>query len=107
MIFCPKCGSLLRPKTEKGKKMLACHCGYSSKNTGDAEIKETISKKSKAVEVVSEKQQGEHLPLTDAECSKCGNKKAFFWTVQTRAGDEPETKFLKCEKCGHTWRDYS
>ncbi|MEK6946569.1 MAG: transcription factor S, partial [Nanoarchaeota archaeon] len=34
------------------------------------------------------------------------HKTAYFWLVQTRAGDEPETKFLKCEKCGHTWRDY-
>ncbi|MBI2108536.1 transcription factor S, partial [Candidatus Woesearchaeota archaeon] len=31
---------------------------------------------------------------------------AYFWLVQTRAGDEPETKFLRCEKCSHTWRDY-
>ncbi|MBI1969528.1 transcription factor S, partial [Candidatus Woesearchaeota archaeon] len=21
-------------------------------------------------------------------------------------GDEPETKFLRCQKCRHTWRDY-
>ena len=42
-----------------------------------------------------------------AECPKCGHRTAYFWLVQTRAGDEPETKFLRCEKCGHTWRDYN
>lgn len=47
------------------------------------------------------------MPVTDAECPKCHNKKAYYWTAQTRAADEPETKFLKCQKCGHTWRDYS
>ena len=46
------------------------------------------------------------MPLIDAECSKCGHSKAFFWTLQTRAADEPETKFMRCEKCKHTWRDY-
>ena len=38
--------------------------------------------------------------------SECGLGKARFWLVQTRASDEPETKFFKCEKCKHTWRDY-
>ena len=49
----------------------------------------------------------ESHPLSDAECPKCGHNKAYFWLQQTRAGDEPETKFMKCEKCKHTWRDYS
>ena len=47
------------------------------------------------------------LPETDAECPRCHHKKAYFWEVQTRAADEPATKFLKCTKCKHTWRDYS
>ena len=40
------------------------------------------------------------------KCKKCNNTKCYFWTVQTRAGDEAETKFFKCTKCGHTWREY-
>ncbi|GAH37902.1 unnamed protein product, partial [marine sediment metagenome] len=40
------------------------------------------------------------------KCKKCGNEKAFFWTVQTRSGDEAETKFFKCTKCEFTWREY-
>ena len=46
------------------------------------------------------------IRATYYECPKCRHKKAYYWTVQTRAGDEAETKFLKCEKCSHTWRDY-
>ena len=34
-------------------------------------------------------------------------KKSYFWMMQTRGSDEPETKFYKCEKCKHVWRDYS
>ena len=37
---------------------------------------------------------------------KCDHKEAWFWTSQTRAGDEAETKFFKCTKCRHTWREY-
>ncbi|MFH1511315.1 MAG: transcription factor S [Candidatus Woesearchaeota archaeon] len=102
-MFCPKCRSLLLPKKEKGKKVLACSCGHSQKS-------ERLSFKEELqiapnVEVVLE--ETNVLPKTEALCQKCGHNAAFYWTVQTRAGDEPETKFLKCEKCKHTWRDYS
>jgi DNA-directed RNA polymerase subunit M len=102
-MFCPKCGSLLKPKHDGNKKLMVCSCGYKAK---DAQY--VISEKAapkKKVEVV-DRDDYETLPLMDAECPKCGHKKAYYWLVQTRAGDEPETKFLKCEKCKHVWRDY-
>ncbi len=104
MMFCPKCGSLLVPKNEGNKKVLFCKCGFSTAEIEGAKLHETI-KEEKEIEVV-EKEPEVH-PLMDAECPKCKHKKAYFWTVQTRASDEPETKFLKCEKCEHVWRDYS
>ncbi|MFH1506441.1 MAG: transcription factor S [archaeon] len=104
MMFCPKCGSILRPKSEKGKKVLYCSCGFSTKEIEGAEIKETMKKPEVEVEVVQE--DDTTLPTTDVTCPKCGHNTAFYWTLQTRAGDEPETKFLKCEKCKHVWRDY-
>ena len=45
-------------------------------------------------------------PVVPAVCPKCANKEAYFWTSQTRAGDEAETRFFKCTKCRHTWREY-
>jgi transcription factor S len=104
-MFCPKCGSILLPKREGNKKIIACSCGYRASNLEKSKITETINKKDMGVEVV-EKGKLEILPKIDAECDKCGHKKAFYWLVQTRAGDESETKFMKCEKCEHTWRDY-
>ena len=104
-MFCQKCGSVLLPKKEGSKKVLVCSCGYKSSNVEQTKITETITKKGKEVEVI-EKEDYETLPKTDAKCEKCGHKEAYFWTVQTRAGDEPETKFLKCEKCKNIWRDY-
>ena len=105
-MFCPKCGSILMPKKEGSKKLLACSCGYKSKDVSQVTIKEGKVEKAKEVEVVDDSEL-KTLPLMDAECPECGHKKAYFWLVQTRASDEPETKFLKCEKCRHTWRDYS
>lgn len=105
-MFCPKCGSILMPKKEGTKRILACSCGYKSKDANQATIKEERIERDMDVEVIEEGEL-QTLPKTEAECPKCGNKQAYFWLVQTRASDEPETKFLRCEKCGHTWRDYS
>jgi transcription factor S len=104
-MFCPKCGSILMPKKEGGKKVLACSCGFKSKDIKQATIKEEKLDKAKEIEII-DKSELETLPKMDADCPECGHKKAYFWLVQTRASDEPQTKFLKCEKCGHTWRDY-
>jgi transcription factor S len=105
MLFCPKCGSLLKIKREKNKKFQACSCGYASKELGDVQLKEEYAKSEKKFDVVSEDDQT--LPLTEAECPKCGHGKAYFWLIQTRAGDEGDTKFFRCEKCKNVWRDYS
>lgn len=102
-MFCPKCGSILMPKTKGGKTIMACACGYTDDNGDAAVIKEEMERTE--VEVV-DKDETDTLPLTEAECPKCGHQKAYYWLQQTRASDEPETKFLKCEECKHTWRDY-
>ncbi|MBU0757211.1 MAG: transcription factor S [Nanoarchaeota archaeon] len=105
MMFCPKCGSILVPKQEKKKNILSCSCGYTNKKPENIELKETFKKDDTNNEAVNA--DHESLPLTEAECPKCQHDKAYFWLIQTRAGDEPETKFYKCEKCKHIWRDYN
>lgn len=63
--------------------------------------------KSEGVAVVDEKKTNTY-PKVQIKCPKCKYKEAYFWTLQTRAGDESETKFYKCAnlKCEHTWRQY-
>ena len=104
MMFCPKCGSILTQRKDKNKTFLGCGCGYILKS-GNIEVKEENKTKEQEIAIVDANE--ETLPETDAECEKCGNKNAYFWMIQTRAGDEPETKFYKCTKCRHIWRDYS
>ncbi len=101
MDFCPKCGSVLVMKT---KKMGCLRCGYSTKS-GAKIITSEKTTASKGVVVISPKDT-ETLPVVEEKCRECGNEKAYFWTVQTRAGDEAETKFFKCTKCKNTWRQY-
>ena len=103
MMFCPKCGSLLKIKKEKNKKYYSCSCGYTNSDIDKAQLKEEIKNENKTIDVVDSSE--EPLPLTEAECPKCDHGKAYYWLVQTRAGDESDTKFFKCEKCKHTWRD--
>jgi transcription factor S len=104
-MFCSKCGSILRPKEKSGKKVLYCNCGFSKEldsETG-AEIKETVEA-SKKIEVV---ENIEINPKVKIKCEKCGNGVAYYWIQQTRGADEPETRFFKCAKCEHTWREYA
>lgn len=100
-MFCPKCGSILIPKSQEGETAMACSCGYIA--DGRLSLKEKVSRK-REIDAVEEV---EIHPVVDASCPKCGHGRAYFWEVQTRASDEPATKFMKCEKCRSIWRDYA
>jgi len=101
MEFCPKCGCIL---VEKRKNSGCPRCNYSVK--GKIKIEATEEVKNKDIKVVVKKQDTNVMPIISANCQKCGNKEAYFWTSQTRSADEAETKFFKCKKCEHTWREY-
>ncbi len=68
------------------------------------------NKKLKIKTVEEEPREEENVSQEEYEkmdCTKCGARKVISWTEQTRASDEPPTRFYKCLKCGNTWRDYS
>ncbi len=112
MQFCPKCGNLMLPRRGDSGVMLVCTvCGYSMQGTSAAagayklsvEVKHTEKEKT----VVIETETPKVLPVTrDVICPKCGNGEAYYWIMQTRRADEPPTRFYRCTKCGHTWREY-
>lgn len=102
MEFCPKCGAVL---VQKRKNYGCPRCNYSSSGKVVLKTSEKIDEKNEGV-AVSKESKGV-LPVVNEECKKCGNEKSYFWTVQTRASDEAETKFFRCVKCDHTWRDYN
>ena len=102
MDFCPKCGAVLMQNKEKEE---CPRCKYSSKGKMKICSSEKIEDKKEEIECI--KKEMEAFPIIVGKCKQCGNEKAYFWTAQTRSGDEAETKFFKCTKCKHTWRDYS
>jgi len=117
MEFCPTCGCFLAPaKSKVGDEtvvVLACSkCGYTKQAAGKAKPLRTgrvIHRKAKpAVTVISEEDQKiQTMPTIKVECPRCGNNLVFVWQVQTRGGDEASTQFMRCTKCGHTFREYT
>ena len=102
MKFCPKCGLLL---VQKRKRFVCPKCGRSTKEKVRIMSSEKMAEKTK-VGVIKEK-EASVWPVTTATCPKCGNNKAYFWEAQMRATDEAETRFFRCTKCKHTWREYA
>jgi len=117
MEFCPKCGSRLEPKKGKTPKkaalMLVCpKCGY-KKQEKCGKVEPKVAKviqhnPQQLVAVIGkEEQKLRTLPTVRVECPRCGNNLAYVWQVQTRGADESSTQFLRCTKCGYTFREYS
>jgi DNA-directed RNA polymerase subunit M len=101
MEFCPKCGCVLAKK----EKNYSCpRCNYRTREKIKIETIEKAKEKKK-IGIIKDKDT-DVFPTVTAVCQKCGNREAYFWTAQTRASDEAETRFFKCKKCGHTWREY-
>ncbi|MGC9310444.1 MAG: transcription factor S [Candidatus Aenigmatarchaeota archaeon] len=105
MEFCKKCGGVVVPKKEGKKVVFHCRtCGAKSNTGSESKLKEKVEKKEKVILMADKK---EELPVTKVICGKCGNEDAFWWMQQTRAIDEPPTRFFRCTKCSHSWREYS
>jgi len=102
MHFCPKCGAIL---VQKKTKFCCPKCSYCTTEKIRIVSSEKIGKGTK-IGVLHPKET-DVWPTVAETCPKCGNGKAYTFSAQTRAGDEAETRFFRCTKCGYTWRDYS
>ncbi len=105
MEFCSKCKGLCLP----GEGKLVCRkCGYIQNDKCNVVLEYDLPKEDeKEVFVFDPQARADKMSTIEAKCPKCGHGKALWWMVQTRASDEPATKFYRCAKCGKTWRDYS
>ncbi len=108
MEFCD-CGGLMKPEKKVKHTVLVCRvCDKESRrkiNKKDYSVTHKKKQKEDDVVVIT-KDDDQALPKAQAVCSKCDNEEAFWWSQQTRAADEPQTRFFKCTECGHTWREY-
>lgn len=109
MRFCPRDGILMMPVRRSNATILRCpKCGYEEAIDNEAKTayksKAIIDKKN---DILIAAAAFETLPKVKAVCPKCGNEEAYMWMQQTRAADEPPTRFYRCAKCGYTWREYA
>ncbi len=127
--FCPWCHQLNTTVDEKGN--IVCNtsgCGYQGPSNPDDEVQlPIISTPSeygpKGDETDEEFMQGRYGPGTPFKapkygtstekpkseiCPKCDSTNTHnYHTQQTRASDEPETKFYECNDCGKKFRSYA
>jgi transcription factor S len=114
MEFCPNCGSRLEPKKTGGNSFILCcaKCNFTKQpidKKTEARTGAVIQPKPKQfMTVISEEDQKiKTMQTIRMACEKCGNMEVFVWQVQTRGGDEASTQFMRCTKCGHTFREYT
>jgi len=107
--FCPRCRSMMVLAKEGGKTIWKCpKCGYveEANASGAKLVEKTTLNRRDDKPIVLTKSGEEALPKVRKVCPRCGNEEAYFWVQQTRAADEPPTRFYKCTRCGYVWREY-
>ncbi|HUK84861.1 MAG TPA: transcription factor S [Candidatus Acidoferrum sp.] len=113
MEFCPECGCRLEPKKAQDGVLLVCtKCSYVKRpknSRAQATIVKVIQPNSQPfMTIISEEEQKiKTIPTIRMKCEKCENNTVYVWQVQTRGGDEASTQFMRCTKCGHTFREYT
>jgi DNA-directed RNA polymerase subunit M len=106
MKFCEKCGNLMIVEKIKGKPRYTCRkCGFVSSEKVTSRIVEKITSEEKKT-IISEDEGFKQYPKTKIICPHCGNNEAYWYMQQTRAADEPPTRFYWCTRCGYSWREY-
>jgi len=101
-LFCPDCKSLMYLRDGV---MRCSRCDFESTHDDDNN-RLIVSSMVEEKELAVFESDLDTLPKARIECPKCGNKEAWWHIRQTRAADEPSTRFYRCTKCKHTWREY-
>ena len=108
MEFCPNCETRLK-KDNSNSTLICPKCKYIKEKHSQVK-KEKPAESDPSLLVMDESDIKESMGLESTlkiDCEKCHNQEGVSWTFQTRSADEPETKFYRCIKCNHTWRDYT
>jgi DNA-directed RNA polymerase subunit M len=106
MKFCENCGNVLVVITEDDGKFLFCrNCNI--KSVLDTEVVFTTNFDEKHEIAVFDSNEDE-FPITNVLCPKCEDMVEAEWAMQqTRAADEPPTRFYRCKRCKWVWREYA
>jgi DNA-directed RNA polymerase subunit M len=105
MMFCPKCGKLMKSKDGK----LTCRkCGYAEEisSAEKEQMKKVAYMRENDILIVDDDLEIETKPTCAMKCPSCSHGIAEWWLRQIRSADESEVRFFRCVKCKHTWREY-
>ena len=105
ILFCEKCGTIIKIEKIDGKKIAKCICGFEKQIEDNSEISatETVVKQPEIWKgAVSSKNK---LATFPHECTKCGHDGAEVIDLGVWYGDEAGVIRYKCGKCGHTDQD--
>jgi len=98
---------MLPKKTKKGPVLECRKCGSIIEGIKAEDYKLVREVEQKKMEPAVIEGEQINLPTARVTCPKCGWSMAYWWLRQTRAGDEPTTRFYRCTKCTHIWREYA
>ena len=105
MEFCDECGSMMHG--EEGT-WVCRSCGFETARDDEGADAMTTTEDqdtdSGPVDM-SEVDDEEVGPTTEARCPECGHDRARYEMKQIRAADESETRFFTCTECEHKWRE--
>lgn len=105
MMFCPKCGKLMK---SKDGKLTCAKCGYAEEisSAEKEQMKKVAYMQENDILIVDDDMDIETKPTCAIKCPNCGHGIAEWWLRQLRSADESEVRFFRCIKCKHTWREY-
>lgn len=110
MEFCDECGGMLVSKKQDGETVMKCrNCGnIQDVDGGDYRVTEEKEEDPMDRLNVNEGDSNEtSLPTTKKKCRKCDEETVQeWWMKQTRASDEPPTRFYRCTECGNVYKEY-
>lgn len=110
MEFCDDCGGMLVSEKKDGKPVMKCRDCGNVQNVESGEYKVTEEKEDDPMDRLNVNEEGDDettRPTTKKECKTCDEEtEQEWWMEQTRASDEPPTRFYKCRQCGNVYKEY-
>lgn len=110
MEFCEECGGMLVSQKKDGETVMECrNCGH-VQDVEEEDMKVTEEKEEDPMDRLNVNEEGEDdttHPTVKQKCNKCGEETEHeWWMKQTRASDEPPTRFYRCTECGNVYKEY-
>jgi len=110
MEFCDECGGMLVSEKQNGETLMKCRSCGEYQDVDEEDFKVTEEKDEDPMDRLNVNEEGSTestRPTTEKECKVCGEEtEQEWWMEQTRASDEPPTRFYKCKSCNQVYKEY-